>query len=763
MKKISLFIFAIIISLGGVFISPIFTNAADDIVANEIKVSSVEEFKSEMNKANADTTIKLTNDLNFANQTIQIDTFSGKLDGNGYAISNFGVTSENHNYGLVNHLNGGTISNLKISGTIEYNLVNSVKTPVNVGSVAGLVSNGGVIKNCEIISVNYKTIGNETLSFTTQFTFGGIAGAVVDSKSMITNSVNHASVELSTSLSANNLMRAGGIVGRLHDGNVSFCSALGDIVFAATESSSNITFYNGGIIGEVEGSTTKAYNLTYEGDIRQREEGNYASDFTGAIVGRISTLVDANQIDLSNCYYTNENFEKAFAENSVYTYDETKVSWVKEITRSFYTQQSERWHKRYGEWDFDYTWIMLNEENGTSKLHLQCFQMFEYSFNDFLDADGIISSNSIIESSCKYGDKVRVDLIINEDYRGYFELKQVLLNSSPMNEYEAEQTRDGYTVSFDANDKTDGKYSFKMEAIPFKCFVVSSDINMGGVKRLGDRVLSSSLELNLTYARNESQRQTIVSETDVHSIYTPEKWELYYWTGSEEANIGEGSEQFWEKQSDNFSSNSQIEIMFGSSEAFDRSFKLVAKYTDQKALIVNVRGDENVTSIKFRGNDMTDAGIKASPTETRAELVVSVKEGYELDVDRLKSVVSSLYGNNNVGTLIPSPPQENESGETIYYIYLNMRDINSNQPTNMNVVFNVYTKVKIVEEEGNLLWLWITLPIVVVLIVVGLVLFFVLRRYRYMNAKFKNDSATNKTNKKKQPKEKQADYKDFYY
>ncbi len=753
MKKLSFIMFAIVFSLGGLFVAPSFTSAVDE---PPIVVSTASDFVS---KVKGSANIKLGGNLDFRGGTINAEEFSGKLDGNGYTISNFVIKSDNHNYGLISHLNGGEISNLKLDGSVEYDFSSSSQTPVNVGLVAGLVSNGGIIKNCEITNLKINTVGKENLSFTTQFTYGGIAGAVINEKSAVTNCVNHSSVDLSTSLSATNLMRVGGIVGRLHDGSVSFCNARGNITYAAVEIDSSITFYNGGIIGDVEGSSTKAYNLTFEGEISRNSETDYStsSSRSGGIVGRISSLADLEQIDLSNCYWTNEDLERAFDEDNGYTFDPQYVRYQKDIQRVFYTN-SENWHKRYGEWDFGKTWIM------SSVLHLQCFQSFNYSFNDYVDPDGIIDEErSSIPNICKYGEKVEIRLQIKDEYKGYYTLKQVLLNSAPMNDYTVvdDSANGRYTITFDSNDRTDGSYSFKMDAISYKCFVVSSDANKGLVKRVSDRQASSSLELNLTYARNDTQRQSILSQTDSHSIYTPSGWKLYHWTGNTTPTIDGASWQ--EVQTFADAGKTQLDIMFGRSEYFNRPFKLVAYYTDEEAFIVNVRGDDNITSIKFLGIDMTEEGIKTSSSETRAELVVAVKEGYELDIDRLNSVVSSLYGGGSVGTLIPSTPQVNENGETTYFIYLNMKNINKNG-TGLNVALNLYTKVKTEEKNDDLLWLWITLPIVVVLIVVGIVLFFLLRRRRILNARLKNDNTTLvKNNKKEKPKEKQADYKDFYY
>ncbi len=774
MKKLSLLIFAIVFSLGGIFVSPAFTSAIEEPIIEFTEVRTSTEF---ITKMNGSANIVLGNDIDFNGQVIHIDEFSGNLDGNGFTISNFVVKSDNHSYGLVNQLNGGKIYNLRLNGSITYDLTESNKTPVNIGGFAGLVSGGGIIKNCEIVNINYNSINKVSvegvedtktsenqLHFVTQFTFGGVAGAVVGNKSTVTNCVNHSGVDLSTSLSATNVMRAGGIVGRLHDGSVNFCSALGNITYSSNVSSSNITFYNGGIIGEVEGSETKAYNLTYEGAINRVEQDNYASldSASGAIIGRISTLVDKDRIDISNCYWTNGTLENAFGENDVYTYDTEVVNRVRKIDRNFYT--SPNWHKRYGEWDFDYTWIMLGEEDKPTKLHLQCFQNFKYSFNDFLDADGILKKKDSQEiGEYKYGSKVEINLEIENEYLGFFDLQQVLLNSNPITDYEKKETLNGFTIVLTASDKTDGRYSFKMKEIPFKCYVESEDINKGGVKRLGDRVVSSRIELTLSYTKNESQKLTIISETDTHSIYTPLNWTLYYKAEEGQTPDKEDSDGKWVLQP-NFPSysNSQLEFLFGKDSVFNRSFKLVANYTDEEAFVVNVRGDDNVSYIKFLGLEMSNDGIQTSPSETRAELVVSVKEGYELDVDRLKGVVSSLYGNNNVGTLIPSSPQVNEKGETTYYIYLNMREIDKNK-SGLNISLNVYTKVKTVEENDSLLWLWIILPIVAVLIVVSIILFVIIRRRRLMKARLKIDGANTKTDKKNKSKEKSADYKDFYY
>lgn len=218
----------------------------------------------------------VSNDINFNNQNFtpignnfdgssNLHYFTGIVDGQNHKISNFNCTIHEMGLGIFGLTGvGSIIKNLHmISGTISGSGL--------VGSIVGF--NSGLIEHC--------SASDQVTCTASSFYVGGIAGANTEG-STISKCVNHASV----SLSGNNGMNAGGIVGG-NNGTITQCYNMGSV--SAPHS------YAGGIAGYSDNNC--AINNCYNGgSVTAGVE--YAAGIAGGVL--LSTSSATNKIE--NCY-----------------------------------------------------------------------------------------------------------------------------------------------------------------------------------------------------------------------------------------------------------------------------------------------------------------------------------------------------------------------------------------------------------------------------------------------------------------------------
>lgn len=173
------------------------------------------------------------------------DAFSGTFDGNGHTISGLCINTKSKNgVGLFGTVNGASIQNLKVEGSV---------TGTNsgfVGGIVGKVQNCATIKNCSFTGTvaNTKTSGSNVAA-------GGIVGRVntiASGKSLsIEGCANHAAVSAPY---------AGGILGYAtakaitikscyNDASVTGSTEAGGIFARITASASVENCYNSGTVG----------------------------------------------------------------------------------------------------------------------------------------------------------------------------------------------------------------------------------------------------------------------------------------------------------------------------------------------------------------------------------------------------------------------------------------------------------------------------------------------------------------------------------
>lgn len=161
------------------------TGAVDD----PIEISSEAEltdFRMRVNNGEKSLCAKLTTDIQLSENWTPFapgdgyisNAFGGTFDGNNHTIKNLTVTNGD---GLFASVNGATIKNLKVEGTIS-------GTSANVGGIVGKTQGDVTITNCSFTgSVSTSKLGSSNAA-------GGIVGRVNAGTLKVENCANHATV-----------------------------------------------------------------------------------------------------------------------------------------------------------------------------------------------------------------------------------------------------------------------------------------------------------------------------------------------------------------------------------------------------------------------------------------------------------------------------------------------------------------------------------------------------------------------------------------
>ena len=245
--------------------------------------------------------------------------FTGSLDGDGYKITNFKITTGMNHVGLFGY-SSGTLLNIGVEdfeidvtysgtvcagGLVGYNYIGTITNCYATGAVSatsssgssagGLVgyNNNGTITNC------YATGDVSATSSSTSSSSFSYAGDLVgyNNKGTITNC--YATGDVSAT-SSSGFSYAGGLVGYDNDhGTITNCYATGDV--SATSSGSS---YAGGLVGyNNNGTITNCYAT---GDVSATCSGSSSSStysYAGGLVG------DKYYGTITNCYrYSGQSF-----------------------------------------------------------------------------------------------------------------------------------------------------------------------------------------------------------------------------------------------------------------------------------------------------------------------------------------------------------------------------------------------------------------------------------------------------------------------
>ncbi|MBQ8356623.1 MAG: hypothetical protein IJX39_02320 [Clostridia bacterium] len=165
---------------------------------------------------------KLMGDIDFGGQTISpIALFSGHLDGNGYRIYNFKISSGSKSVGLFKE-NKGTVKNLIIGKSNTETIIEASQKngSLYVGGIAAI--NNGTIENCKVEGVTVSGTVKRTENGRIYCYVGGIAGnnqGSITNCTVISSSVSAAAKHDSNDYQ-NTYAYTGGIAG-WHSGKLS--------------------------------------------------------------------------------------------------------------------------------------------------------------------------------------------------------------------------------------------------------------------------------------------------------------------------------------------------------------------------------------------------------------------------------------------------------------------------------------------------------------------------------------------------------------
>lgn len=248
---------------------PEFSEEADTSTAQEFKISSADSLEALATAVKNDDgngaynlkglTFYLANDIELSgtwtpisNVTYPADAFAGTFDGNGHTISGLNITTQAPNQGLFGLINGATIQNLKVNGTVSCGKQN------NIGGIVGKMQ-AGTISQCSfsgsvtggyaggiVGALNGTSVTIQNCSNTANIN-GTIAGGILGywkKKATVENCYNTGKIVGSS--------KAAGIAGQLNNGAIKNCYNVGEI-------SGNGDI--GGIYAFCNGTVKKCYYL----------------------------------------------------------------------------------------------------------------------------------------------------------------------------------------------------------------------------------------------------------------------------------------------------------------------------------------------------------------------------------------------------------------------------------------------------------------------------------------------------------------------
>ena len=228
----------------------------DDLKAFRDKVNGGERTACAILTQNID--LKGETWMPFAPKTGYVtDAFAGTFDGNRHTIKGLNINATAANQGLFGLINGATIKNLKVEGTVQSN--NNY-----VGGIVGKIISGNV-EQCSFTGTIKTTKAGAYVGGIT-----GYSGNGSTQKGMISECVNNATVSGGV---------AGGIAGYAKYSTIESCYNTGNI---------KATGNTGGIVGQSMNKTTvkACYNI---------------AEIQGSPVGAI---VGFNGANITNCYWT---------------------------------------------------------------------------------------------------------------------------------------------------------------------------------------------------------------------------------------------------------------------------------------------------------------------------------------------------------------------------------------------------------------------------------------------------------------------------
>lgn len=755
------------------FLAPSILSHAEDQsepVDETIYIASSSDFITAFtnldNFNNSDVVIQLTGNINMQGvdlsglgyyQDETLNSFNGTFDGDGYCISNLSLSLYSNYIGLFPKAEGANIKNLKIAGSVTFDLENAQDySTIYAGVLVGHGTNV-TIENCSIgsqetvdsngaivaLSDNAQTEIN--IANNINLHYGDVAGyltsqvgsvTIPSQRSQIKNSISY--LDHTINISRNNTINIGSIVGTLTNGSrVYNIIASGNMNISSTVALSSV--YVGGVVGNVIGQTNLT-NSIFNGQMLRCEQA-----VQGAIVGRADDNATVNY-----SYYTYNNFARpssSTTSQTIYpigTSSETTstLSYSGQVLNEDFFANTSRFDQSVEDWNFDTIWLVSGTE-----LKLQRFETFAYAFARSLDSQGRISTayfelngENVNSLSARWGDEIIIVVNLKSEYFDFYTLTGINVNeSSIQSQYERENIYSesdgrlsGFRLTLSASNLNDGNYSFAMTAITYICQVAVSDdaiASSAGYVRVNSGSLSTGLPMTYTY---DSKNNTISAVRN--GIYVFDYWELYY---------QDDNGDFTVLVEDYTNENATINVNFGQAP-FNQEFKLVAYFTDEDAVLIDFPSvnSDRIKSISLGGEIYNGETIAVAPNST-VTLEIVTNPNYQLDVEEFTSVISQLYSGGSTANLLVEERLNEETGETTYIFNLNTSYLSSSTIINIDL-----RATRVGGDNNGLIYVYIFVPLAIVLIAVVVIVVLKLR--------------SGKGKGKTKQKVKEESYKDYY-
>ena len=222
--------------------------------------------------------------------------FSGVFDGNGYYIKNMQIGDETvyEDAGLFSTLQGATVKNLRVSGTI-----NCDETPtLNVGAIAGQAYDSIIYRCGSYVNITYKDGESDGSSYTTaweRLCAGGIVGATWGN-TKIEECFNANKV---TGTATSTPLNIGGIVGWFSENTtINNCFNMADV----SGNTGYVEIALGGIVGGQFSATKCLIQNSYNVGQVTGSHGKWKFD-RSHIGGILGDCGNDDRTVISNCYY----------------------------------------------------------------------------------------------------------------------------------------------------------------------------------------------------------------------------------------------------------------------------------------------------------------------------------------------------------------------------------------------------------------------------------------------------------------------------
>lgn len=654
---------------------------------------------------------------------ISISAFTGVFDGNGYKIKNLEIKSlieetedlSFYHAGLFGMLYNATVKNLAIENLViaKTRVVADVATNQTVlfaGGIAG-VAEGANISNCY---VSFKPKSDEQtfnkITGRVSIYFGGLVGEL-SGGSKIENCYANLDMNILEVSSQGSEIKFGGLVGCLYSSFVYNSYATGVMECNLQSEDEGVSpigrIVGGGIVGFVSGRYSEVLSTYFNGKIFANSQNQqiFLGGFIGEVIPSQTVTPLPNNLDFS--YYfakTNNNavLNNAFGNQNFYLSDGLTVSKLDNLNFGIFNFNN--YWQPYHIWDFTLTWT-LNTQKEPS---LQIFNQYEIALKEAyttIDFGGDLPQSNLIEmrflegdektKSFRFGSLVGIRIEVTADYKLYYELDSVFVNSNQIASLGGESSsqytlvdlyqtgeesiKGVYLFAFYVNDKTAGDISVRLKRISYEITVKSENPNMGKVRRPNSNQTTQELTEKIA-DRTTYSFFAVPNSND----YAFSKWIL------EVPAIGGGEPTFIDLGDAGLSS--QIVFTFGKNDSTIitenvlMGGKLIAIFTSNITkvnFVIKLKNSdqtENIGIIKYSdgSNPVPVSGLVSLAKDKLYTLTVEPKEGYTFEgwYDKENRVLSY----QEVYSFIPSEDE-----------------------------YEIVARFVKVEEKSSNLWLWLTI------------------------------------------------------